>query len=224
MDITKILIASPTKLELSAFSNVIKDSGLDYIISGVGPGATAMNLTRAMEKQRPCVTIIVGIGGGCPGADAGTKDVFLAESEAYGDLGRCTAGGVESVNIPFEGPEIVFPIREKWPAYLASGLHDVLAELKVKTAPMVTVSCASANFERAMEIGLRFGAAVENMEGAAAAQVCNRYGVPLLELRGVSNIAGDPERSKWVVEEALNKTVMALSGILTYLKKLSPSD
>jgi futalosine hydrolase len=41
------------------------------------------------------------------------------------------------------------------------------------------------------------------MEGAAAAHVCALYGVPFLEVRGISNLVGDRDRQSWQVEEAV---------------------
>ena len=43
---------------------------------------------------------------------------------------------------------------------------------------------------------------VESMEGAAAAHVCALYGVPFLEVRGISNLVGDRDRAAWDVEGA----------------------
>jgi futalosine hydrolase len=40
------------------------------------------------------------------------------------------------------------------------------------------------------------------MEGAAAAHVCALYGVPFLELRGISNMVGDRDRSTWLIDQA----------------------
>ena len=44
---------------------------------------------------------------------------------------------------------------------------------------------------RGNELAARFNAICENMEGAAAAQVCTLYEVPFLELRGISNLVED---------------------------------
>ena len=40
------------------------------------------------------------------------------------------------------------------------------------------------------------------MEGAAAAHVCALHDVPFLEVRGVSNLVEDRDRSKWRIGEA----------------------
>jgi futalosine hydrolase len=40
------------------------------------------------------------------------------------------------------------------------------------------------------------------MEGAAIAQVCAIYKIPMLEIRGISNIAGERDKRKWNLDLA----------------------
>ncbi|MCG2813516.1 MAG: hypothetical protein L6245_02435, partial [Thermodesulfovibrionales bacterium] len=80
-----------------------------------------------------------------------------------------------------------------------------------KSGTFVTVSTATGTGRRAREIEKRFDAICENMEGAAVAHVCAMYGIPMLEIRGISNIVEDRDRSKWDVKTAAEncqKTVL----------------
>jgi futalosine hydrolase len=69
--------------------------------------------------------------------------------------------------------------------------------------PSLTVGMTSGDDEVAAERFARFRAFAENMEGSAVAQACFRYGTPMLECRGISNIAGDRDRDHWEIERAL---------------------
>jgi futalosine hydrolase len=40
------------------------------------------------------------------------------------------------------------------------------------------------------------------MEGAAAVQIASRYGIPIGEIRGISNFTGKRDRGSWRVKEA----------------------
>lgn len=230
MDLKKAAIIAPTRLELNALSlhaelqRLMERYNLRGAVSGVGPGATAMNLTMLMERERPEVIIMAGAGGGYEGAGVRMKEVFLAESEAYGDLGRCTGEGIEPIKIGKEALPAVFPLKDRHMRFLKPDFFKIIEELGIKSAPMVTVSCSSGDFERAGRLRLRFGAVVENMEGAAAAQVCDLYDTPLIELRGISNMAGDADKSRWMMEDALKETASAMVCVLNYLKNLSSSD
>lgn len=52
------------------------------------------------------------------------------------------------------------------------------------------------------------------MEGAAAAQVCQQYHVPFLELRGVSNLVEDRNLDSWDLEGAAENAQQALMALL----------
>jgi futalosine hydrolase len=52
------------------------------------------------------------------------------------------------------------------------------------------------------------------MEGAAVAQVCLRYQVVFLELRGLSNWAGDRNKKRWQLERALDNCQKAVLYLL----------
>jgi futalosine hydrolase len=54
------------------------------------------------------------------------------------------------------------------------------------------------------------------MEGAAVAQVCLRYQVVFLELRGLSNWAGDRNKKRWQLERALDTCQRALLYLLEF--------
>jgi futalosine hydrolase len=63
----------------------------------------------------------------------------------------------------------------------------------------------------------RFNAICENMEGAAAAHVCAMYGIPMVEIRGISNIAGNRDRKKWDLKLAAENCQRV---VLEFLKKI----
>lgn len=74
--------------------------------------------------------------------------------------------------------------------------------ITVKKGTFLTVSTCSGTKKRAVELEKRFGAICENMEGAAIAHICTLYGIPLIEMRGISNIVEDRDPSKWDISLA----------------------
>jgi nucleoside phosphorylase len=54
---------------------------------------------------------------------------------------------------------------------------------------------------------------VEAMEGFAVLRACALAGVPAVELRAVSNAIGEPDRSKWLFDEALALLKSALDRL-----------
>lgn len=100
-------------------------------------------------------------------------------------------------------------------AHLAKCAADASMEcgFNVRTGNFVTVSQCSGTHESGELMKKRFNGLCENMEGAAAAHICAMYGVPMAEIRGISNIIEDRDRKKWDIEGAAancNKAVIEL--------------
>ncbi len=74
---------------------------------------------------------------------------------------------------------------------------------QVLYGPSLTVGMASGDIETAAERFTRHKALAENMEGSAIAQICLRFDVPFLELRGISNIAGMRDKERWELGTAI---------------------
>ena len=69
--------------------------------------------------------------------------------------------------------------------------------------PSVTVSLVSGDEAVARTRSQRYRALAENMEGSAVAQTCLRFGIPILECRGISNQAGDRRKDHWRMDPAI---------------------
>jgi futalosine hydrolase len=68
----------------------------------------------------------------------------------------------------------------------------------------LTVSLVSGDPNVAAQRFLRHQALAEGMEGSAVAQVCQRFGIPMLECRGISNQAGDRDKEHWRLDLAIH--------------------
>ena len=58
------------------------------------------------------------------------------------------------------------------------------------------------------------------MEGAAAAHICTLYGVPFLEIRGISNLVMDRDRGSWRLERAAEVAARAAAALCADLDAL----
>ena len=214
MNPSDLLIVAPTSIEMEPLqAGLDRFCITDTLVTGVGPGATAHRLTmRLAPEPRPSLVILAGIGGAYQRTGVNVGDVCVASSETYGDLGRCTDGGFESIILP--GEEIVATYFNLLPAWKQVTPPEKLADAGIRSVPMATVSCSSGHAARAQRLAQFTGAVIENMEGAAAAQSCISYGIPLLELRAVSNMAGETDRSKWDIKGALERLRDTLPRVL----------
>lgn len=208
------------------------ETGTGVIIqAGYDKTNTAHSLTCLLERVRPGLVVQVGIGGAFRETGLDLGDIVLATVEIYGDTGVRTPEGWVSAE------EFEFPLLERdghrfWNRFPLDGeLVQRGAEVisggdwgapapRVITGPCVTLSEISGRAEDGDELCRRWGALLESMEGAAAAHVCAIYGVPFLEVRGVSNLVVDRERESWNVKGAAERAAQAAAFVCSRLDEV----
>ena len=176
-----------------------KLSGHDVLLlnSGLGKVNAAHAATCLIENYPVKGIINIGVGGAYPGSGLKIGDVAIASKEIYGDEGVITSKGWDSlkkIGIPLvlDGKKKCFN-----EFLLNNSLLIKSAQLLTKSGPFITVSSTTGTRKRAIELEKRFDAICENMEGAAIAQVCTIYKIPMLEIRGISNKVGERDKRKW---------------------------
>ncbi|PVC74365.1 futalosine hydrolase [Streptomyces sp. CS081A] len=184
---------------------------VDVLVGGVGPAAVAAAtgtalayaaLTGGASGERPYDLLVsAGIAGGFrPTAPLGSLVVSSAIVAA--DLGAETPDGYLAVDALGFGRS-VHPV----PGELTDRIAAALAAegLPCAVAPVLTVSTVTGTARRAAELAERHpGAAAEAMEGFGVAEAAAAYGVPVVELRAVSNAVGPRDRAAWRIGDALD--------------------
>ncbi len=193
--------------------------------TGLGKANAAAATALLLEKHRPQAVMLFGCGGAYPGSGLGVGDLALASEEIYGDEGVITPAGfrdLETIGFPTlqQGSSRYFNRFPVTPSLLESSRPDLEAAAasagrRLVCGPFVTVSTCSGTALAAEEMARRTGGICESMEGAAVAQVCTGYGVPFLELRGISNLTEDRDLSTWDLKGA---AAMAQQGIMAILR------
>jgi futalosine hydrolase len=183
---------------------------VDVVVAGVGPAAAAAATATALAIAPSAYGLVVssGIAGGfAPAAPIGSA--VVAEAIVAADLGAETPEGFADVT------ELGFGRVRHACAFVdpvVRGLRD--AGLPAACGPVLTVSTVTGSAERAAELLRRHpGAVAEAMEGFGVAEAAAGHGVPVLELRTVSNAVGPRDRAAWRIGEALD----ALAGVFTRL-------
>ncbi|KUL37179.1 futalosine hydrolase [Streptomyces sp. NRRL F-4489] len=172
----------------------------DVLAAGVGPAAaaagTATALTAAALAGAPYGLVVsAGIGGGfAPAAPLGT--VVVADAIVAADLGAQTPDGFVPVTELGFGTVLHRPD----PALAAA----VAAAAGGRTGPVVTVSTVTGSAARAAELAERHpGVLAEGMEGFGVAEAAAAHGLPVLEIRTISNAVGPRDRAAWRIGPAL---------------------
>ncbi|WP_042412883.1 futalosine hydrolase [Streptacidiphilus anmyonensis] len=183
---------------------------VDVVVGGVGPAAAAAATATALALAPTAYGLVVsaGIAGGfAPAAPIGSA--VVAEAVVAADLGAETPEGFSDVT------ELGFGRVRHACAFVDPVLRRLRdAGLPAATGPVLTVSTVTGSAERAAELLRRHpGAVAEAMEGFGVAEAAAGHGVPVLELRTVSNAVGPRDRAAWRIGEALD----ALAGVFTRL-------
>jgi futalosine hydrolase len=102
-------------------------------------------------------------------------------------------------------------LRALHPEEISTLVSEKGAEIfRIVRGASLTVSLVSGDGKTARKRHERYGAMAENMEGSAIAQTCFRYEIPFLECRGISNMAGDRDKTHWQLELAASRTCMVV--------------
>ena len=191
----RFLICTATDFEASLLlARFTGDERVRIVVSGVGPVNAAHAATVAVIENRPDEIVVCGIGGAYPSSNLQTNDVVSAKTEIYGDLGAQSPTGFLDMQA------LGFPV--------VSTPRPLFNELPLQVFPttavarFVTVSTCTGTESSAREIEARTKGAVENMEGAAVAHVAHLHGIPVGEVRGISNLVTNRDVKSWRMKEA----------------------
>ncbi|MFE1801026.1 futalosine hydrolase [Streptomyces sp. NPDC059517] len=194
---------------------------LHPLAGGVGPAAaaasTAAALTAAALGGEPYDLVVsAGIGGGfLPDAPVGS--LVLADEITVADLGAETAQGFLPVT------ELGFgTVTHRPPNSL---VREIAAVTGARQGSVLTVSTVTGSAARAVELRRRHPRALaEAMEGFGVAEAAAAHGVPVLELRAVSNPVGPRDRAAWRIGEALTALTGAFGKLAPVLESWNPHD
>ena len=60
-----------------------------------------------------------------------------------------------------------------------------------------------------------YKADIESMEGSAFHYVCMMRKIPFIQIRGISNIVGERNKSKWKIKEAIDAIMPPLIKLIS---------
>jgi futalosine hydrolase len=185
--------------------------------TGVGMLASAVSLTRLALEDRPDLIIQMGIAGSFTPATEPGKVVVVSQ-EMLGDTG-VEEGGVwkdlfdlkleKSSYHPYEKRKLPNPWLSKYNL------------LQLPEVDAITINQVSTGAARIAQLIKKYKPELESMEGAALHYIGRETGIPFIQIRAVSNMVGERDKSKWLMKESLanlNQTVIQYVEQLYQLK------
>ncbi len=200
-------------------------AGLEVVAQalGVGKARTAAGLAWSVRAHRPAAILQVGVGGAYLGSFLSVGLTMLADADLELDLGVAGDDGwadFEGLRVPLlparpgeraapdlAAPDRAVPTDARWTGLLASASG-------LPRGRFATLDAVTADVERGAAMQRRFDVSIESMEGAAAAAVAARLGVPFAELRAVSNVVGERDRARWDLRGAIRASTDAAAAAL----------
>ncbi len=159
-------------------------------VTGVGIPATLLRLPRWIDALQPRWIVNTGLAGAYAAAEWEVGDLAVGSSEIFADLGMemPDAEGFRPLSrFAFADPSECGPLA----LWVPEEITGALANLRLRRGRGATVNgCTGRASTGALRHRL-FAADFESMEGAAVALVAERRGIPVCEVRAISNIAAD---------------------------------
>lgn len=199
---------------------------------GIGKASAAAAVTELLLTEHPDALLVFGCGGAYPGSGLANGDLALATGETFADEGVLAPEGfldLSSIDLPMT-EAAGRPLFNHIPldSILSKELFPTLeAEARrmghrAAQGPFATVSTCSGTDASGADIARRTGALCENMEGAAVALACARREVPCVEVRSISNLVEDRDRSRWELRLASENAQQAVLALLASWPQKDP--
>lgn len=179
---------------------------VELLVTGIGPVEAAASVSRALAQSPYELVINAGLAGALGDAAEIGEGVVIADERL--ELMRETG---TPLALP-EGTSIIDRV------FSDLTLVDRLVELGFRSMHGITVTHVTATDASAARLAA-IGCSAETMEGFAVLRAAEIAGVPAVEVRGISNVAGDQTRGRWDFTAGVSGVERILTALLTMLKR-----
>ncbi len=185
--------AAPTVLVIAATARELATSSAWVSVTcGVGPVDAAAATTAAIAAHAPALILHVGIAGARQHRGLAPATLVVGSSAVYCDADASAEWLSHTVNA---SPELLRIAQQTLPNAI--------------TLPIGTSA----------RVGGSQSCDIEAMEGFGVLRAAQRYGIPALEVRAISNEIEEPDRARWHFDaafEAINSATPLLVHALRH--------
>lgn len=214
---------------LTIHTGTIGTVHLTIACCGIGKACAAAATALLVNQLNVYQVLMIGCAGAYPEGGLKIGDLAIASEEIMGDEGVATPLGFLTME------QLGFAIVEneqhsyyhRFPTHTDDRRQTTLAtyaadqQIQCLTGPFVTVSTCSGTADAGQQLYQRTQGLVENMEGAAVAQVCAQYQIPFTEMRAISNMVEDRNMAQWDLLGAMSRAQRAALQVIDTFEKES---
>jgi futalosine hydrolase len=186
---------------------------IGVIITGVGMVSTTYQLSKQLLKSRPEIIIQAGIAGSLhplhpPGTAVVVKDevfgdMLALEQEEIKDLFDLNLVGLHDP--PFRNRRII------------NTHQHLLEKCRLDAVSAITVNQVTTDAQQVHRLIKKYNPVIESMEGAALHYVASMEQIPFLQIRSISNMVGERDKTKWKIGPAIDTLNTELITIINKL-------
>jgi len=202
-----LLVVAATDFEIKPF--IQNNKNAEVLITGVGIPATIFHLTKQLARKEYNLVIQAGIAGTFNNALA-PGSVAIIGKDAFADIGINEKGTFRTLFETGLAKENDFPYNDGW----LVNEHEYFRYPSLFVVKGITVNKIIDDKVQIKKIREKFEADIESMEGAAFHYVCLQQKIQFLQLRSISNVAGERDKTKWMMKEAINNLNIELKKLV----------
>ena len=211
------LLVAATIKEISPFLEYYRDTNnqlsgeleVDILISGIGLTSSAYSITKQLQIRKPDIVVQAGIAG-CFDKNFPLGSVVAIRQDAIGDQAVIERGNLKTLFDLKLVKQNQFPFSKGW----LINKSEVLKKVKLKKVKGISVNEITSSKQKIKLYKDVFEPIVETMEGAALHYVCLMEKIPFLQMRGISNYAGERNKKKWDMNNSINNLNKELIRIM----------
>lgn len=178
-----------------------KEKNIAFLITGIGLTQTTYHLTKYVQYNKPDIIIQAGIAGSISNK-YNLADVVLIYKDFFADMGVIENNDLKDIfdldlcaanDYPFKDKALVNPHK------------NILDKIPLTKGIGISVNEITTAQNRIQLYKEKYHADIESMEGAAFHYVCLQQNIPFVQIRSISNMIGERNKSKWKMKEAIEK-------------------
>jgi futalosine hydrolase len=204
----KILVVAATDFEIADTKKIEQQNKKSsFLVTGVGMTLTAYSLTKELLTAKYDLVINAGIAGSF-NKQLLIGDVTAVDNDFFAELGAENDEGF-----------ISFPEMKLLGSYSFLNKNSIKSKSyqQLKKVNAATVNKVHGNEQSIKNFLAIHDSAIETMEGAAVAMVCEKENIPYVQIRSISNYVTKRNTNEWNIPLAINNLNITLVKILNEL-------
>lgn len=203
----RILVIAATRFEVEPF--IANNKNIEVLITGVGVPATLYNLQKKLFTTTTDLVVQAGIAG-CFTDDIELGQAVLVRQDTFADIGMEEKENFKSIFQNGFADKDAFPFRDGW----LINSNEILKQSLLPAVKAITINKVSDSLLQKQQAVIGFTPDVESMEGAALHYVCLQENVPFIQIRSISNLVGERDKTLWKLREAITNLNIELDKLI----------